>query len=216
MISLHAQAIKIASISSISVYLTSNRAGVASDVLTELAIGTEDGKIRIVMENPISLTSREPLLYQTLSVHQDAIVKLILTKKYLISVCANDNHVRSWKVVRFRGLIATQPGTIPLSSFNVNSENSNVATELFGKFDEPAIFIQPLKSCIRIVNASTGQGVTKIHSPHDLTATHVTERDHPSRLGSRPRRFLVAGNATGSLEVYDLVTAFELDGKLAD
>ena len=34
-----------------------------------------------------------------------------------ISVCSDFNHVRSWSVTRFRGMINTQPGSVPLASF---------------------------------------------------------------------------------------------------
>ena len=37
-------------------------------------------------------------------------------KLYLIiSVCASNNHVRTWNVTRFRGMISTQPGYIALN-----------------------------------------------------------------------------------------------------
>ena len=34
-------------------------------------------------------------------------------------VCADNNHVRTWTVTRFRGMISTQPGSMPLASFKV-------------------------------------------------------------------------------------------------
>ena len=37
------------------------------------------------------------------------------------AVCADYNHVRSWSVTRFRGMINTQPGSVPLASFKVMS-----------------------------------------------------------------------------------------------
>lgn len=38
-----------------------------------------------------------------------------------IAVCSEYNHVRSWNVTRFRGMISTQPGSQPLASFKVLS-----------------------------------------------------------------------------------------------
>ena len=38
-----------------------------------------------------------------------------------IAVCSEYNHVRTWSVTRFRGMISTQPGPTPLSSFDVVS-----------------------------------------------------------------------------------------------
>lgn len=34
-------------------------------------------------------------------------------------VCADNNHVRTWSVTRFRGTISTQPGSTPLASFKI-------------------------------------------------------------------------------------------------
>ena len=34
-------------------------------------------------------------------------------------VCADSNHVRTWSVTRFRGMISTQPGSTPLASFKI-------------------------------------------------------------------------------------------------
>lgn len=39
----------------------------------------------------------------------------------LVSVCADNNHVRTWTVTRFRGMISTQPGSTPLASFKILS-----------------------------------------------------------------------------------------------
>lgn len=35
------------------------------------------------------------------------------------TVCSEFNHVRTWAVTRFRGVISTQPGSIPIASFHV-------------------------------------------------------------------------------------------------
>jgi len=45
-----------------------------------------------------------------------------LTAKFIFtyfSVCSDNNHVRTWTVTRFRGMISTQPGSTPLASFKV-------------------------------------------------------------------------------------------------
>jgi hypothetical protein len=34
----------------------------------------------------------------------------MLSERHLISVCTSNNHVRTWNVTRFRGMISTQPG----------------------------------------------------------------------------------------------------------
>lgn len=38
-----------------------------------------------------------------------------------VVVCADNNHVRTWTVTRFRGMISTQPGSTPLASFKIIS-----------------------------------------------------------------------------------------------
>lgn len=34
-------------------------------------------------------------------------------------MCSEYNHVRTWSVTRFRGMISTQPGSTPLASFKI-------------------------------------------------------------------------------------------------
>ena len=51
---------------------------------------------------------------------------LVLLFKFLLlflisAVCSEYNHVRTWGVTRFRGMISTQPGSTPLASFKVLS-----------------------------------------------------------------------------------------------
>ena len=48
-----------------------------------------------------------------------ATLQVRLSEKLLISVCAEYNHVRTWSVMRFRGMISTQPGSTPLSSYKI-------------------------------------------------------------------------------------------------
>lgn len=49
------------------------------------------------------------------------ILQVTLSEKYLVSVCSEYNHVRSWAVTRFRGMISTQPGSTPEASFKIVS-----------------------------------------------------------------------------------------------
>jgi len=37
----------------------------------------------------------------------------------VLAVCSEYNHVRSWTVTRFRGMLSTQPGSMPLASFKI-------------------------------------------------------------------------------------------------
>lgn len=43
------------------------------------------------------------------------------THHYMLYVVCAENHVRSWTITRFRGLISTQPGSTPIASFKVLS-----------------------------------------------------------------------------------------------
>lgn len=59
--------------------------------------------------------------YSSLSTYDKycSIFEVSLSENYLISVCSEYNHVRSWRVTRFRGMISTQPGTTPKAAFKV-------------------------------------------------------------------------------------------------
>ena len=89
-----------------------------------------------------------PQLYQTFSMHTSPVVDILLSDKslgkisyfcfrwfsvkshnlkdnfikicfsFLVSVCAQQ-HVRTWSVTRFRGMISTFPGSTVLASFNL-------------------------------------------------------------------------------------------------
>jgi len=89
----------------------------------------------------------------------------------------------------------------------------------FGNLDFK-IFVQPVETSLaaprlHVIDASSGQRVCAINPINGnapagtVTAHSVCEWDHPSRLGSRSRRFLVTGHADGCLQVWDLVTAVE-------
>ena len=62
-----------------------------------------------------------PLLFQTFSVHRSPITGVKLSEKFLVSVCSEYNHVRTWGVTRFRGMISTQPGSTSVASFKIVS-----------------------------------------------------------------------------------------------
>lgn len=101
------------------------------------------------MQHPETVGSG-PQLFQTFTVHRSPVTKIMLSEKHLVSgeggpgdgtvsslttltltvpsfvpwcvsVCADNNHVRTWTVTRFRGMISTQPGSTPLASFKILS-----------------------------------------------------------------------------------------------
>lgn len=107
----------------------------------EIAYGTSSGAVRVIVQHPETV-GHGPQLFQTFTVHRSPVnkVKLLdykiksifysyvnlynqvrLSEKYLVSVCSEYNHVRTWSVTRFRGMISTQPGSTPVSSFKVLS-----------------------------------------------------------------------------------------------
>lgn len=49
------------------------------------------------------------------------VLMVLIYLYFTISVCSEYNHVRTWSVTRFRGMISTQPGSTPLASFKVIS-----------------------------------------------------------------------------------------------
>lgn len=104
----------------------------------EIAYGTQSGMVRVIVQHPETVGhGHGPQLFQTYTVHRSPVTKVKLTEKYLISVCSEYNHVRSWTVTRFRGMISTHPGSTPLSSFKI------VALDDFNELDATAIANHP-------------------------------------------------------------------------
>uniref|UniRef100_A0A915ICI4 BTB domain-containing protein n=1 Tax=Romanomermis culicivorax TaxID=13658 RepID=A0A915ICI4_ROMCU len=103
-------------ITSISVYLTPKSSLCGNWI--EIAYGTSSGCVRVIVQHPETV-GHGPQLFQTFSVHRASITKVTLTTNHLISVCSEYNHVRTWSVTRFRGMISTQPGSTPSASFKV-------------------------------------------------------------------------------------------------
>lgn len=134
----------------------------------EIAYGTRSGSVRVIVQHPETV-GHGPQLFQTFTVHQSPVTKVIhnltspnlfkifcifkvtLSEKYLVSVCCEYNHVRSWRVTRFRGMISTQPGSTPEASFKIVSLeavesclNYAAANDCgpFGEQDDEQVFVQ--------------------------------------------------------------------------
>ncbi|CAO2626283.1 SH3KBP1-binding protein 1 [Lemmus lemmus] len=103
-------------VTALSVYLTPKTSDSGNWI--EIAYGTSSGVVRVIVQHPETVGSG-PQLFQTFSVHRSPVTKIMLSEKHLISVCADNNHVRTWSVTRFRGMISTQPGSTPLASFKI-------------------------------------------------------------------------------------------------
>uniref|UniRef100_A0A8D0SIE2 BTB domain-containing protein n=1 Tax=Sus scrofa TaxID=9823 RepID=A0A8D0SIE2_PIG len=188
----------------------------------EIAYGTSSGGVRVIVQHPETVGSG-PRLFQTFTVHRSPVTKIMLSEKHLISVCADNNHVRTWSVTRFRGMISTQPGSTPLASFKILALESadghggcSAGNDIgpYGERDDQQVFIQkvvPSASQLFVRLSSTGQRVCSVRSVDGspTTAFTVLECEGSRRLGSRPRRYLLTGQANGSLAMWDLTTAMD-------
>ncbi|KAI5629735.1 SH3KBP1-binding protein 1 [Silurus asotus] len=197
-------------ITALSVYCTPKTSDSGNWI--EIAYGTSSGAVRVIVQHPETVGSG-PQLFQTFSVHRSPVTKIMLSEKHLISVCADNNHVRTWTVTRFRGMISTQPGSTPLSSFKILSLDDldghagcSAGTEIgpYGERDEQQVFIQrvvPDTDKLYVRLSSNGKRVCEVRSVDGtpITAFVVHECEGSSRIGSRPRRFLFSGhgNALG-------------------
>nr|XP_046246035.1 SH3KBP1-binding protein 1 [Scatophagus argus] len=212
-------------ITALSVYLTPKTSDSGNWI--EIAYGTSSGTVRVIVQHPETVGSG-PQLFQTFSVHRSPVTKIMLSEKHLISVCADNNHVRTWTVTRFRGMISTQPGSTPLSSFKILSLDDvdghggcSAGTEIgpYGERDDQQVFIQRVvpdidKLYVRL--SSNGKRVCEVRSVDgtSITAFMVHECEGSSRIGSRPRRYLFSGHSNGSIQMWDLTTAMDIAGKV--
>ncbi|XP_038641980.1 SH3KBP1-binding protein 1 isoform X1 [Scyliorhinus canicula] len=214
-------------ITALSVYLTPKTSDSGNWI--EIAYGTSSGMVRVIVQHPETVGSG-PQLFQTFSVHRSPITKITLSEKNLISVCADNNHVRTWTVTRFRGMISTQPGSTPLASFKILSLEDldghggcSAGLEIgpFGERDDEQVFIQkvvPDTNQIFVRLSSTGKRICEIRSVDGtaVTAFTVHECEGSSRISSRARRYLFTGHSDGSIQMWDLTTAMEATGKAAN
>lgn len=192
----------------------------------EIAYGTRSGSVRVIVQHPETV-GHGPQLFQTFTVHQSPVTKVTLSEKYLISVCSEYNHVRTWRVTRFRGMISTQPGSTPEASFKIVSlEATDISYSYaagndfgpFGEQDDEQVFVQkvvPDTDQLYVRLASNGERICVIRSVDGTTITSfcVHECEGSSRMGSRPRRFILSGHSNGAIQMWDLTTALELAAK---
>ncbi|EJW78862.1 hypothetical protein WUBG_10230, partial [Wuchereria bancrofti] len=186
----------------------------------EIAYGTSSGSVRVIVQHPETV-GHGPQLFQTYTVHTSPVTRVALTTNHLISVCSEYNHVRSWGVTRFRGMISTQPGSTSLASFKVLTlDNSDDILDAdgndpgpFGDQDGEQVFVQrvvPGTNQVFVRLASNGDRLCTIRTVGDsvITAFLVHECEG-SRVNSRPRRFLFTGTSNGSIQMWDLTTALD-------
>jgi BTB/POZ domain-containing protein KCTD3 len=182
--------------------------------------------VRVIVQHPETV-GHGPQLFQTFTVHQSPVTKVTLSEKFLISVCNEYNHVRTWRVTRFRGMISTQPGSTPEASFKIVSleatetSYSYAAGNDFGPFgeqDDEQIFVQKVitdSDMLYVRKASNGDRICTVKSVDGTVITSFCchECEGSSRMGSRPRRFILSGHANGQIQFWDLTTALELAAK---
>ncbi|NXI45221.1 KCTD3 protein, partial [Galbula dea] len=214
-------------ITALSVYLTPKTS--VSGNWIEIAYGTSSGAVRVIVQHPETVGSG-PQLFQTFTVHRSPVTKIMLSEKHLVSVCADNNHVRTWTVTRFRGMISTQPGSTPLASFKIlsleeaeshGSYCSGNDIGPFGERDDQQVFIQkvvPITNKLFVRLSSTGKRICEIQAVDCTTISSFTVREceGSSRMGSRPRRYLFTGHSNGSIQMWDLTTAMDMVNKSED
>ncbi|XP_016076695.1 PREDICTED: BTB/POZ domain-containing protein KCTD3 [Miniopterus natalensis] len=213
-------------ITALSVYLTPKTS--VSGNWIEIAYGTSSGAVRVIVQHPETVGSG-PQLFQTFTVHRSPVTKIMLSEKHLVSVCADNNHVRTWTVTRFRGMISTQPGSTPLASFKIlsleetESHGSSSGNDIgpFGERDDQQVFIQkvvPITNKLFVRLSSTGKRICEIQAVDCTTISSFTVREceGSSRMGSRPRRYLFTGHTNGSIQMWDLTTAMDMVSKSED
>ncbi|KAM4605867.1 SH3KBP1-binding protein 1 [Discoglossus pictus] len=211
-------------ITALSVYLTPKTSDSGNWI--EIAYGTSSGVVRVIVQHPETVGSG-PQLFQTFTVHRSPVTKIMLSERHLISVCADNNHVRTWTVTRFRGMISTQPGSTPLASFKVlaledidGHAGCSAGNDIgpFGERDDQQVFIQrvvPDSNIVYVRLSSTGKRICEVRSVDGapITSFTVHECEGSSRIGSRPRRYLFTGHASGCIQMWDLTTAMEVANK---
>lgn len=214
-------------ITALSVYLTPKNSITAGNWI-EVAYGTTDGAVCVIVQHP-ELVGQGFQLFQTFTVHRSPVVKVMLSEKHLVSVCSDDNHVRTWTVNRFRGMISTQPGSKPLASFSISSMEPMVSSSSYfvgndigphGEREDTQIFVQkflPYTDTLYVRASSTGHRVAEVKSVDSspVTCFCLHECEGSSRMGARPRSYLFTGHGNGTIQIWDMSTALGLS-MLAD
>lgn len=211
-------------VTALSVYLTPKTS--LSGNWIEIAYGTSSGTVRVIVQHPETV-GHGPQLFQTFTVHRSPVTKVMLSEKHLVSVCSEYNHVRTWSVTRFRGMISTQPGSTPLASFKIVSldevdmQASYATGNDFGPYgeqDDQQVFIQkvvPETDKLYVRLSSNGHRVCVISAVDNCSITSfcVHECEGSNRMGSRPRRYIFTGHTNGTIQMWDLTTALEMMNK---
>ncbi|KAJ8974964.1 hypothetical protein NQ317_004801 [Molorchus minor] len=211
------------SVTAISVYLTP-KTNLCGNWI-EIAYGTTSGAVRVIVQHPETV-GHGPQLFQTFTVHQSKVTKVTLSEKYLVSVCSEYNHVRSWTVTRFRGMLSTQPGSTPEASFKIvaleavePTVSHSAANDCgpFGEQDDEQVFVQkvvPDADQLFVRLASNGKRVCVIKAVDGSTVRPFAFMNVKVLVGWDPDledSYLLHSN--GSIQMWDLTTAIDLCSK---
>ncbi|CAH8460290.1 unnamed protein product [Dicrocoelium dendriticum] len=151
----------------------------------EIAYGTLSGRVCLIVQYPENVGfSPQPL--QTFSVHRAMVTRVVLSEKHLISVCNEFNHVRTWLVNRFRGIISTQPGSAPIASFHVTSLDTSGGQRLV-----ESVLDSVRRCATRHVNQSTPHNAPMLTRCRAVQsqATHVDRSQLQQRQHRQPQSF---------------------------
>eukprot|EP01147_Barroeca_monosierra_P002250 gene2250-5253_t len=182
----------------------------------EIAYGTAAGGVHLVLQHPENV-GQAPLLYQTYQVHLSPIKFVKLNEHSLISVCSHNNHVRTWRIARFRGRISTQPGSQAMASFCLPSYGHNDIGP-FGDVDEQQLFVQqpaPNTTNLVLTSASTCTALCHIEAADGspIWTFHVHATGMAARAGSRTKRLLFTGHDSGAIQVWNLSVVLDAHSK---
>ncbi|KAK4473071.1 hypothetical protein MN116_004262 [Schistosoma mekongi] len=145
-------------ITALSVHL-SPKTSYSSRNWMEIAYGTLSGRVCLIVQHPETV-GYSPQLFQTFNVHRSMVTRVVLSEKYLISVCNDFHHVRTWSVTRFRGIISTQPSSTPVGSFHMTILDMNNSTQqLIDSIIEAAQKCHTQKS-----HSTTSNEIVRAHS----------------------------------------------------
>lgn len=171
-------------ITALSVHLT--KTAQSSRSCMEIAYGTLSGRVCLIVQYPENVGfSPQPL--QMFTVHRAMVTRVVLSEKHLISVCNEFNHVRTWLVNRFRGIISTQPGSAPIASFHVTSLDTSGGQRLVQSV------LNSVRRCAsRSINQSTIRNTTMPTRCRAVQAptTHVDRSQLQQRQHRQLQSFL--------------------------
>ena len=135
-------------------------------------------------------------------------------------------------MTRFRGVLSTQPGSVPYADFELTQEASDMRKEQLGPYGDgteiPIFVQQPFRVSIfafyhfpilLLQNSDTlfirtGDTGTRIATFKSVTGAPLStyashDFEGSPRMGLKPRRLILSGHTDGSVQVWDVARALE-------